>query len=129
MSGTDATVDWDEVFRALAAGTRRAVIQHLLAQSGKERVTNLPASITQADSIGALDDETVEADGGTDRDRAHLHLKHVHLPRLEAAGLIDWDRDADVVTVTSMAAQLPIGLVIPTVYQPPESTVAEVQSD
>lgn len=37
------------------------------------------------------------ANGAADADRSAIQLHHLHLPKLEAAGYITWDRDAGTV--------------------------------
>lgn len=108
-------VEWDDVYRALSNGARRQIIQDLLDENGRM------AEAALADALGQP--STVTADGG-DRDqetdlnseeRVRMHLAHVHLPQLENAGLIDWNREQDVVSITQLSTNLPVGLIRPTI--------------
>ncbi|RXK51081.1 transcriptional regulator [Halorientalis pallida] len=65
----------DTTFDALADETRRAVLTDLLVESNP-----------QPDGVGTQDDE--RTDGHADR----AEMYHVHLPKLEACGLIEWHR-------------------------------------
>ncbi|ODR81678.1 hypothetical protein BG842_19430 [Haladaptatus sp. W1] len=38
------------------------------------------------------------ADDGDDLDLFKQELYHVHLPKLDATGVIDWDRETDIIT-------------------------------
>lgn len=71
----------DKVFEALADEYRRQLLFELLDRNPRTVVTRPESPRTQFET----DDATV---------RKH----HVHLPKLEADGFIDWDRNAQVVT-------------------------------
>lgn len=74
----------DDAFRALANPVRR----RLLVALGERN--------PRAD--GALDvPEEVPVEGRS-REELHVELHHDHLPRLEEADLVRWDRDAQQVT-------------------------------
>lgn len=66
--------DFDGVVRALADGSRRRI---LTALREEKHVDPFPGD-------------------GDEPDRA-LRLHHVHLPLMEEAGLVEWDRDTGVV--------------------------------
>lgn len=68
----------DDVFEVLAHAYRRFVLVYL-ASEGREAD---PRSI--AVSLARYDEETTV-------DRAHLSLRHAHLPKLEAARFVEWD--------------------------------------
>lgn len=68
----------DDVLRALADSDRRRVLATLAAcDPGGEDVLTVPGDVP------------------VENGRVRLH--HVHLPNLEDAGLIHWDRDRDEV--------------------------------
>lgn len=69
----------NEALRALASRDRR----RLLAALGERTEQGEALSVQEAVPAGRRDPEAF---------RAELH--HRHLPRLEAAGLVEWDRDA-----------------------------------
>jgi hypothetical protein len=65
--------DLDDYLRLLADGRKRRLLQSLLDADGS------PVSVAFADA----------------HERARLH--HIHLPKLDDAGLIDWDPRDDIV--------------------------------
>jgi hypothetical protein len=69
-----------ELFDALGHSYRRAVVAAVVAQS-PDAVTVDPEA-----AVAAASDDAPDALGDA--------LYHVHLPKLAAAGYIDWDRDA-----------------------------------
>lgn len=80
---TDATDDrsLDDAFDALADRERRALLLALMESN------------PQAD-----DPVTSKADGGDDELDLLVRMQHVHLPKLEDYGFVEWDRDAGEVT-------------------------------
>lgn len=77
MSSTDADLSTDDVFHILSDAQRRALLSTLL----------------EAD----IDDDP-PSDGGCEITVAHeIKLNHVHLPKLAANDIIEWDQtDGDV---------------------------------
>jgi len=71
----EATPRMDEMFATLADRERRRVLLALLEHNPQPEV------------IGVGSDDFGD-------DRRLLQLTHAHLPKLEAAGYIEWDRDA-----------------------------------
>ena len=76
-------VDWETVMRQLAERPRRRLLVSLLEDN------------PQADSVSVPGDVVVTED----EERAlQTEFVHVHLPRLAAAGFIEWDEEAHEVT-------------------------------
>lgn len=73
----------DECFEALGSAQRRRLLLALLESN--------PRDDTPAVTEGVTDSEG-------DADRALVQYHHVHLPKLERYGLVDWDREAGQVT-------------------------------
>lgn len=106
-------VDWDDVYRALSNGTRRRILQDVIDENGM---------VTEAELVDRLGSPaTVTADGGEPErdvetaDRIRMHLTHVHLPQLDNARLVDWNRATGTVSLTQFSTRLPVALVRPTV--------------
>lgn len=72
----------EEYLRVLAHEHRRQLLTLLLERGDHETV--------------AVPDAVVGDD--TDSDTVRLAFHHMHLPKLDDCGLVEWDRDADVVT-------------------------------
>jgi len=86
----------DDLFGALADGTRRRVTWYLLDES--------PASIHELADVLAgwrLDDRP--AVGPADHENLVAALHHSHLPVLDEAGLVDYHREDATVEATALA--------------------------
>lgn len=84
----------DDVFDTLSHAHRRFVLAHL-SQRGR--------SVTPRDLSASL----AERSDGVTPEEARIRLHHVHLPKLEAAGFVEWD---DVVRLTD-AADAPLDVL------------------
>jgi hypothetical protein len=98
---------WDSVYGALATQCRRQLLGYLYQADGQASVDEVVTALSTDDrASSALNEDTL---------RVHLH--HVHLPRLETAGLVEWNREEATVALTDWADQdflfgpLPNGLV------------------
>ena len=72
----------DDLFNALADPYCRRVLITLLEEDAKKE-TAIPEAIHR---------------GETSLDRLNTEMHHLHLPKLEKLGFIDWDREAQLVT-------------------------------
>lgn len=99
MSDSDDRIDWTRVYGALADDSRRELIDYL---------AHTPGTVGILDAAGHLADGT---EGMLARIEGQLY--HVHLPKLAAAGLIRWERDRDVIALTSLGFRLPVGVLAP----------------
>ena len=77
MGKNRVNLDITEVFGILKTRPRRVALTVLKRDGGR---------VSQADVVSRLDSST---------ERAAIELTHVHLPKLEGAGYITWDRDAE----------------------------------
>lgn len=107
---------WDEVFDAFASARRRLVVV-LLHRSDRLSVESLATKIAELEAEYGYEyehefesehDDTDEqsVDRPDDRDRTRAReivtiLRHVHLPKLEDVGLLEWDRSEDVVSLAA----------------------------
>lgn len=89
-------LDRDELFHLLGDERRRRTVRYLLEEDGETvEVDALAAALADG------------ADGratGADRQRVAITLAHAHLPKLEAAGVVDYDPDRDRVAATPLLA-------------------------
>jgi len=72
---TETQLHPDEQLQLLADGTRRRLLVALL----DDTLDSLPVDITE----GVRDNEAVN----------HIELYHVHLPKLDDSGFVEWDRE------------------------------------
>jgi hypothetical protein len=90
---------WDasDLFKLLASRSRRRVLV-MLCETETLRVPDdvLTRGRTAREPTpgGAGPRHAPREDG----DSFELQLRHTHLPKLESAGLVEWDREADLVT-------------------------------
>ncbi|MFW5911105.1 MAG: DUF7344 domain-containing protein [Halolamina sp.] len=82
-----------QFYRALASTERRRLLQYLL--DGEERTVDEIATVL----VGWEVSESGTIGGPEDRNRTLLGLHHVHLPMLDDAGLVAYDRDRGTVRI------------------------------
>lgn len=82
---------WNEVYRCLAAARRRWVLAILDDADDPLARSTLAAELFATDPAGGRSSESV--------DDVLAALHHVHLPRLDAAGLVTYDRDRRTVAL------------------------------
>lgn len=89
-SGSEESLD--VLFRALADGRRRTILDVLSHQFGEIHVETLAREL-EADERDVAESEVSEADV----EGALLNLHHVDLPHLSEAGLVEYDTDEQMV--------------------------------
>lgn len=89
---------WDRVYGALAEQCRRRILGHLQQAGGRAPVDEV---VTALSSDG-------QTSSGQDEDALRVQLYHVHLPRLDRVGLVEWNRDEATVALTDWAAHVPL---------------------
>ena len=98
-SGGIEELSEDEQYELLSSATRRLAIGVLAEGSAPIDVGELAAAIARRESgADAPDPEAVE--------RAEIGLHHNHLPRMDALGLVEYDREASRV----VASHVPVAL-------------------
>jgi DNA-binding transcriptional ArsR family regulator len=103
MDEPPSSTDLDEVLRAISDRERRFTLYYL-----RERESTTVERL--ADVVGtwlAVEDGTAPADV-EERDRLLRALRGTHLPELSAVGLLEYDREAETVTLVP-----PCGVVDP----------------
>lgn len=86
MTGTSV----DECMRLVADGERRRVLAYLHPRPARTvSVDEVATSLRKRQPLGA--------GGAQDAQRVRIRLVHAHLPKLDAHGIIEWDRHADTV--------------------------------
>lgn len=81
MSNCDGSVDADTIFDLLSNAHRR----RLLVRLGRD---NPQPAVPRPESLSMTEGEWEDL---------KLEMHHVHLPKLDAAGLVRWDRDEQLV--------------------------------
>lgn len=80
-SASSSSTSLDIVLDALANTYRRRLLTALLEHNPQDdEDSHLPTDVSIADE---------------DLEQLKVHITHIHLPKLEDAGLIEWDRDTN----------------------------------
>ena len=80
MTGRDED-DWSAMFSALASDQRRALVQYLTEAGDRTTVAEVVDHLLDGDRGSARDERT----------RLITKLHHVHLPKLDAVGVVEFD--------------------------------------
>ncbi len=92
---TDATPSLDLVFELLSNSRRRYALYHL-----NEQPDGVATLETLTENVVAFEQKTGTRDGEHTTDRhasVQMALTHTHLPKLEDAGLLEYDRRSEMV--------------------------------
>lgn len=77
----------------LTDGTRRRIIRLLREDGGSLTEDDL------AQALATAEDDVTASESADDAKQLRVRLRHVHLPKLAATGLVSWDDDDGVVTL------------------------------
>ena len=95
---SEATGDGSDPFHSPAAGVPRHVLESL-------QDAGVPLSLADIALELARQETDVENDVWTRAECHWVRLYHNHVPTLEEAGLVEYDRDRGTVSLTQIAAQ------------------------
>ncbi|MCO8243330.1 MULTISPECIES: helix-turn-helix domain-containing protein [unclassified Haladaptatus] len=102
---TAAALALDEVFDVLVSPRRRAVLYELYGRSDPIALSDLAIAVTRSE-LNGIDTEGITADETVTTDRqVVLALDHVHLPKLQQAGLVEYDRTERTVQLNRIPGQ------------------------
>ncbi|MBV0901717.1 DUF7344 domain-containing protein [Haloarcula salina] len=98
---TDEELTRDDIFHVLQCRRRRLVLKYLHEYSGDE-----PADMSDiAEHIAALEhDTTVDALRSKQRQRVYIALYQSHLPKMDDAGVVNYNQDRGLVEPTPLAS-------------------------
>ncbi|MFC4448397.1 DUF7344 domain-containing protein [Halorussus aquaticus] len=95
----------DEVFEVLKSPRRRYALYYLRREGGESELSDL------TEQVAAWENETTPAALSTDqRKRVYISLYQTHLPKLDEANIVEYDRDAGIVRLGDRASDLDIYL-------------------
>ncbi|MFC4549530.1 MULTISPECIES: DUF7344 domain-containing protein [Halorussus] len=95
----------DEVFEVLKSPRRRYALYYLRREGGEADLSDL------TEQVAAWENETTPAALSTEqRKRVYISLYQTHLPKLDEANIVEYDRDAGVVRLGSRSSDLDIYL-------------------
>jgi hypothetical protein len=97
-------VDWTAVYEALSDDRRRDLLDTLHRVDGRVALDELAARFVNEWEAGNT---------GPPRELLRLRLRHVHLPKLQHAGLVEWNPEIAGITLTRLGAELPVEFLRP----------------
>lgn len=101
MATSEPFLTQDVVFDLLSSPRRRYVLYYLRETGESIELTDL------AEQVAAWENETtVEEITEQERKRVYVSLYQTHIPRLDEAGVIDYDRDSGSVALASEASEI-----------------------
>jgi DNA-binding transcriptional ArsR family regulator len=104
MSRADG-LSQDEVFEVLKSPRRRYALYYLRQEGGETQLSDL------TEQVAAWENETTPAALSTEqRKRVYISLYQTHLPKLDEANIVDYDRDEGIVRLGDRASDLDIYL-------------------
>ncbi|WP_208023513.1 DUF7344 domain-containing protein [Halorussus pelagicus] len=104
MSRADG-LSQDEVFEVLKSPRRRYALYYLRREGGETELSDL------TEQVAAWENETTPAALSTEqRKRVYISLYQTHLPKLDEANIVEYDRDEGVVRLGDRASDLDIYL-------------------
>lgn len=97
----------DEIFDVLVSPRRRAVLYELHGCSEPMVLTDLATAVSSVEDAAVVDDtpEIPEEGSMGRREKIAVTLDHVHLPKLQQAGLVEYDRTEKTVKLKRVPRQ------------------------
>lgn len=101
MESTEKSLSQDVVFELLSSPRRRYILYYL-------RQSDEPVELTfLAEQVAAWENETsVEEITEQERKRVYVSLYQTHVPRLDEAGVVEYDKDSGMVGLASQAREI-----------------------
>jgi DNA-binding transcriptional ArsR family regulator len=100
MSTGDTGLTQDVLFDILSSARRRFVL-HVLNREGEMELTELAEHVAARENDVDVEDLTKQ-----ERKRVYVSLYQTHVPKLRDAGLVEYDEDAQVVSLHGNANDL-----------------------
>jgi Flp pilus assembly protein TadB len=101
MSSNQDRLSRDTVFDILSSPRRRYVLYYLRKEGGPVELTDLAAKLAEWEYDVSSEELTEQQ-----RKRIYVSLYQTHVPRLASAGLIDYDSDSGLITLTDDVYQI-----------------------
>ncbi len=101
MSTSDTELTQDDVFEILSSPRRRYLLYHLRQRGEPVELTEL------AEHVAAWENDVEPGELTTqERKRVYVSLYQTHVPKLDDAGIVDYDADSGMVTLTRQARRI-----------------------
>ncbi|WP_135805320.1 DUF7344 domain-containing protein [Halorussus marinus] len=103
----DRELSREVVFEMLSNQRRRYVVDYLLAREGLAELRDLSRTVAAREN-----DKRPEAVTAEERRRAYNALQQVHLPKMDDAGLVEYDADRSTLAATDDLEELQVYLEV-----------------
>jgi len=101
MSTSDTELTQDDVFEILSSPRRRYLLYHLRQRGEPVELTEL------AEHVAAWENDVEPSELTTqERKRVYVSLYQTHVPKLDDAGIVDYDADTGMVALTRRARHI-----------------------
>lgn len=101
MSTSDTELTQDDVFEILSSPRRRYLLYYLRQRKEPVELTQLAEHVAAWENGVDTDDLTTQ-----ERKRVYVSLYQTHVPKLDDAGIVDYDPDSGMVTLTQRAGRV-----------------------
>lgn len=108
MSTSDSQISQDVVFDILSSPRRRYTLYYLRTTEGPVKLTDLATQVAAWENDTDPEDITEQ-----ERKRVYVSLYQTHVPRLDEAGIVDYDSDSGYVALTDDAYSIDEYLDVP----------------
>lgn len=101
MAPSEQTLSQDDVFELLSSPRRRYVLYHLREAEEPIELTTLAEQVAAWENETSVDEITEQ-----ERKRVYVSLYQTHIPRLDEAGVVSYDKDSGMVMLQPDADQI-----------------------
>ena len=101
MSTSDTELTQDDVFEILSSPRRRYLLYHLRQRKEPVELTELAEHVAAWENDVEPDELTTQ-----ERKRVYVSLYQTHVPKLDDAGIVEYDADSGLVTLTQRASRI-----------------------
>lgn len=113
-----ATIKRDQLFKLLSNERRRHVIQYLRAHPEPVTLDTLAIEVAAKEN-----DTSTEAVTSAERKRVYTALQQTHLPKMDRAGALAFDKDRGVIEPTDSLTEFTLYLDVVSSTEVPQSVV------
>lgn len=118
VSEREPPIERDDLFELLGNARRRHIIEYLNEHGEPESLGTLAQYVAaQENDVGFEDVSAIQ------RKRSYTSLQQTHLPRLDDAGVVEFDKDGGVITPSKQLAQFSLHLDVVSKDDLPQSVV------
>lgn len=114
----ESAIQRDELFKLLGNERRRHAVEFLRRQEGPVSLDTLATNVAARET-----DQPVEAVTTRERKRVYTSLQQTHLPRMDEAGAVEFDKEQGTITPAASLGEVTLHLDVVSSSGLPESAV------